>query len=173
VIYDGDGYAQAYINLQTLQLLCAYAPARNLVLGPELQARMPSCQPFVDTTRRWTSQLHYFKFLPAARVAVLLADGADVHASDGSTDAPTPIGLARALLQTVATDARAELIVSVDPIPWSDGTHELFPPRGRARAVELLLAGHLLARSLQRFAGQETALLDVWVAHVMPRALHM
>ncbi|KAJ1637737.1 hypothetical protein T492DRAFT_859716 [Pavlovales sp. CCMP2436] len=35
----------------------------------------------------------------------------------------------------------------------------------------LLLAGHLLARSCNAFAGQEAALLDVWVAHVMPRAL--
>jgi hypothetical protein len=105
-------------------------------------------------------------------MAELLTDGADVHASDGGTDAPTPIGLARALLWTGSTDACAELIVSADPIPWSEGTHALFPPRGRGRAVELLLAGHLLARSFQRFAGQDTALLDVWAAHVMPRALH-
>jgi hypothetical protein len=106
-------------------------------------------------------------------VAGLLADGVDVHASDGSADAPTPIGLARALLQTCSTDARAELIVSADPLPWSDGTHDLFPPRGRARAVELLLAGHLLARSYQGSSAHGTALLDVWAVHVMPRALHM
>jgi hypothetical protein len=141
------------------------------VLGPALRV-VPGCQTFVDATRRWTSQLHYFQFLPAERVAELLEDGADVHASDGSTDAPTPIGLARALLRTGSMDARAALIVSADPLPWSEGTHALFPPRGRARAVELLLAGHLLARSGQSSDGQGTALLDVWAAHVMPRALH-
>jgi hypothetical protein len=166
-----DAYGVFGFNLQVLQLLRAYAPARSVVLGPVLQA-VPGCQAFVDATSRWTSQLHYFQFLPVERVAELLADGADVHASDGSTDAPTPIGLARALLRTGDKNARAELIVSADPLPWSEGTHELFPPRGRARAVELLLAGHLLARSSQGSTGQETALLDVWVAHVMPRALH-
>jgi hypothetical protein len=119
-----------------LQLLRTYAPARSVVLGPELQA-MPGCQAFLDddATHRWTSQLHYFQFLPVERVAELLADGGDVHACDGSTDALTPIGMARALLWTGSTDARAELIVSADPLPWSEGTHELFPPRARARAV--------------------------------------
>jgi hypothetical protein len=168
-IYIGR-YGMGGFNLQVLQLLRAYAPARNVVLGLALQAVF-GCQAFLDATSRWTSQLHYFQFLPAERVAGLLADGADVHASDGSTDAPTPIGQARALLQTGDTDARTELIVSADPLPSSEGTHALFPPREGARAVELLLAGHLLAHSSQRFAGQETALLDVWVAHVMPLAV--
>jgi hypothetical protein len=126
----------------------------------------------VTATLGSPSALHHFQSLSTECVAELLADGADVHASDGSTDAPTPIGLARALLRTGSTDARAELIVSMDPIAWSEGTHELFPPLGRARAVELLLTGHLLARSSQGPTGQETALLDVWVAHVMPRVLH-
>jgi hypothetical protein len=169
-IYSG-GYGAGGFSLQLLQLLRAYAPARSVVLAPHLQA-VPGCQEFVDATRRWTSQLHYFPFLSVERVAGLLADGADVLASDGGTDAPTPIGLARALLRTGSTDARAELIVSADPLPWSECTHELFPPRVRARAVELLLTGHLLARSYPGFAGHETALLDVWATHVMPRALH-
>jgi hypothetical protein len=158
-------------SLQVLQLLRAYAPVPSVVLCPALQA-VPGCQAFLDSTSRWTSQLHYFPFLPAERVAGLLADGADVHASDGSTYAPTPIGLARALLRTGDTDARAELIVSADPLPWSEGTHELFLPQGRARAVELLLADHLLARSSPGSRGHGTALVDVWAAHVMPRALH-
>ncbi|KAJ1622779.1 hypothetical protein T492DRAFT_913125 [Pavlovales sp. CCMP2436] len=63
-----------------------------------------------------------------ACVQVLLEAGANVHASRGD-DAPTPIGL---------------------------GTHELFPSRARERAVRLLLAGHLLARS----GHGGTALLD-------------
>jgi hypothetical protein len=171
-VYNSGVFGALGFSLQVLQLLRAYAPARSVVLGPYLRA-VPGLQAFLDATRRWTSQLHYFQFLPVERVAGLLADGADVHASDGSTDAPTPIGLARTLLCTGSTDPCAELIVSTDPIPWSECTYELFPPRGRARAVELLLAGHLLARSCPGSgAGQGTALLDVWVAHVMPCALH-
>jgi len=169
LIYSGL-YGAHLFNLQILQLLRAYAPNRDVELCPELQA-VPGCQAFLDATSCWMSQLHFHQFLPAERVAELLAGGADVHASDGGEDAPTPIGLARTRLQTAGApgeaNACAELVVSADPLPWSEGTHELFPPRGRARAVELLLAGHLLA---QRYG---TALLDVWLAHVMPRAVYM
>ena len=54
--------------------------------------------------------------------------------------------------------------------PWSAATHALRPARVRARAVELLLLGHALARE-PRFAGVGAALLDVWEARVMPSAL--
>jgi len=162
-------YALGRFRPQVLQLLRAYAPTRNDVLGPGFRTEHYfRCQAFMDATRRWTSRLHYFQFLPAERVAKLLAGRADVHANDGGENAPTPIGLAWALLDTGATDTRAELVVN----GWSPATHALFPAAARARAVELLLASHLLARSCQESSGQGTALLDVWVAHVMPRALH-
>jgi len=168
-LYSGEYQrgSSCHAAIQLLQLLRAYDPARNVVLGPRLRA-VPGCQAFLDVTRRWTSQLHYHQFLPAERVAKLLAGRADVHANDGGENAPTPIGLAWALLDTGATDTRAELVVN----GWSPATHALFPAAARARAVELLLASHLLARSCQESSGQGTALLDVWVAHVMPRALH-
>jgi len=132
LIYSG-AYGPSYLNLQTLQLLRAYAPTYNVVLCPDLQA-VPGCQAFLDVTRRWTTQLHYFQLLPAERVARLLAGGADVHARDDSADAPSPIGLARAFLRTGATDVCAGLVVSADPIPWSEGTHASSSRRGGARA---------------------------------------
>mmetsp|Transcript_17310 Transcript_17310/g.44329 ORF Transcript_17310/g.44329 Transcript_17310/m.44329 type:complete len:286 (+) Transcript_17310:87-944(+) len=172
-LYSGEYQrgSSCHAAIQLLQLLRAYDPARNVVLGPRLRA-VPGCQAFLDVTRRWTSQLHYHQFLPAERVARLLAGGADVHARDDSADAPSPIGLARAFLRTGATDVCAGLVVSADPIPWSEGTHASSSRRGGARAVELLLAGHLLVRRCQGSTGKGTALLDVWVAHVMPHALH-
>mmetsp|Transcript_20965 Transcript_20965/g.49764 ORF Transcript_20965/g.49764 Transcript_20965/m.49764 type:complete len:125 (+) Transcript_20965:312-686(+) len=123
-------------------MLRAYDPERDVVLGPRLQA-VPGCQVFLNATCRWTSQLHYHQFLPAERVAGLLEGGADVHSSNGGEDAPTPIGLARARLIEDGTDERAKLILEV----WSPVTHARFSTAVRARVVELLLAGHLLARS--------------------------
>jgi len=168
-LYSGEYQrgSSCHAAIQLLQLLRAYDPARNVVLGPRLRA-VPGCQAFLDVTRRWTSQLHYHQFLPAERVAKLLAGGADVHASDSGEDAPTPIRLARARLLEDGTDKRAKLILD----GWSPATHALFPTAVRACAIELLLAGHLLARSYPGSNGQGTALLDVWVVHVMPRALH-
>lgn len=84
--------------------------------------------------------------------------------------------------------------------PWSPALHFEFPPVVRARAIDLLLVGHLLAkvrmsgrpaqrsgraswwwvRALQqprRAAAADTAraadggLTDIWVAHVMPLVL--
>lgn len=51
---------------------------------------------------------------------------------------------------------------------WTPSLHHLFLPPTRARAVELLLAGYLLAREGLLPQG---SLQDVWVEHVMPAAL--
>ena len=53
---------------------------------------------------------------------------------------------------------------------WGPPTHELFPAAARERAVQLLLLGHRLSRE-ERFFMQEAALFDVWLEHVMPRAM--
>jgi len=99
--------------------------------------------------------------------------GADVHASDGSgNDAPTPIGLARALLARDSAHEGASLVVAA-AAPWSRKNHALFPAHVRARAAELLRLGQLLLREAC-FAGKEGALLDVWplvVAHALSRSM--
>jgi hypothetical protein len=125
---------------------------------------------------RWTSRLHYVEFLPPALVRALIVGGADLHASDGAgPGAPTPLGLARALLARApgAADesaaASARLVVDA-AAPWSPANHALFPAAARARALQLLLLGHLLSREA-RFERKERALLDAWQAHVMAHAV--
>ena len=98
-----------------------------------------------------------------------------MRACDGKADAPTPLSLAaaRLLLGDGSGDGRAALIVRA-AAPWSPGTHALFPAGARARAVELLRVGWLLARQLQGALAAnevEMAFRDVWLGHVMPHAI--
>lgn len=134
------------------------------------------CQAWLAATRRWTSRLHHFAALPQQRVRALLVGGADPLATDGSGPAAqTPVSLARALLAGdepppwPSALQSAQLVVDAAG-PWSTRTHALFPPAVRARAVELLLLGHLLARD-ERFAESAAAIIDVWEHGVLPRAV--
>lgn len=96
----------------------------------------------------------------------LLAGGADLHARNGlRADSPTPLMLARALLERDGTHEGAQLVVDA-AAPWSPRTHALFPKAARERAVELLLAGELLAREARL-----AAMLDLWQQRVMPHAV--
>ena len=54
--------------------------------------------------------------------------------------------------------------------PWSPARHPLWTAPDRAKAYELLKIGHLLSRTLDNDSAQG-ALLDVWVAHIMPQAM--
>jgi hypothetical protein len=162
-----------------LQLLCAYAPSRaevRALLVPDDVLISDECAGWLAATSRWTSPLHHFEFLPIERVRALLVAGADACAGDGGADAPTPVSLATArLLQgALLDDGRAALIVSA-AAPWSPKTHALFPASAKARAVELLRIGWLLARQLQNLrvgATQvEVAFRDTWLGHVMPQAI--
>lgn len=163
-------------HLAVVQLLCAYgAPPAELLLADDADDVPDGCAAWLAEARRWTSRLHYLEFLPPALVRALIVDGADLHTSDGTgPGAPTPLGLARALLARApgAADepaASARLVVDA-AAPWSPANHALFPAPARARAVELLLLGHLLSRE-ERFAGEGRALLDAWQAHVMAHAV--
>jgi hypothetical protein len=53
--------------------------------------------------------------------------------------------------------------------PWSPRTHALFPSCVRGRALFLLLVGHRLAMRENGKIG--SALIDVWIAHVMSLAV--
>jgi hypothetical protein len=165
-------------NLEMLQLFCAYAPSHQAVRAHPIPAGMiaPECAQWLEATRRWTSQLHHFEFLPIERVRALLVEGADVAAGDGEADAPTPVGLAAARLllgDGRPPDSRASLIASA-AAPWSPRTHALFPAGAKARAVELLRIGLLLARRFQGHVADaapvEVGLRDAWLDHVMPHA---
>jgi len=116
-------------RLVVVQLLCAYG-AQRAMLAPDAPA---NCRAWVLETSEWTSQLHHVEYLSPARVRQLLVGGADVHASDGSGDgAPTPLGLARALLARNPAHEGASLVI-VAAAPWSRANHALFPAHTRAR----------------------------------------
>ena len=77
------------------------------------------------------------------------------------------------LLGDGSDDGRAALIVRA-AAPWSPGTHALFPAGAKARAVELLRIGWLLARRVQDALAAnevEMAFRDAWLGHVMPHAI--
>jgi hypothetical protein len=119
-------------------------------------------------TWRWTSELHHLELLAPARVRELLVGGADLHACDGATDAPTPLLLARALLQSDSEHEGAQLVVRA-AAPWSPVVnHSLL---ARARAVRLFVLGHLLARERPELVIAGQAFIDVWAEHIMPHAL--
>ena len=78
-----------------------------------------------------------------------------------------------ALAQGRLESVRAMLVRAA--APWSPGTHALFTAGAKARAVELLRIGWLLARRVQALAAEsdataqvEVAFRDVWLGHVMP-----
>jgi hypothetical protein len=104
-------------------------------------------------------------------VRELLVGGADLHACDGGADGPTPLLLARALLQRDSGHEGAQLVMRA-AAPWSPVVnHSLFPARARARAVKLFALGHLLARERPELVIAGRAFIDVWAEHIMPHAL--
>jgi hypothetical protein len=168
-------------SLEMLQLLCAYAPSREAVRAHSMPGDRvaPECAQWLEATSRWTSPLHHFEFLPIEGVRALLVEGADVRAGDAGPDAPTPLSLAEArLLRGDGFEddraVRAALIVSA-AAPWSPKTHALFPAGAKARAVELLRIGWLLAGGFQSCVADarqlEVAFRDAWLGHVMPLAI--
>ncbi|KAG8466955.1 hypothetical protein KFE25_008334 [Diacronema lutheri] len=162
-----------HARLPAVQLLCAYGARRESLFGrhgPELHGLPADCASWLCATRRWCSALHHVELLPAARVRALILAGADVHASDGGEDAPTPLVLACALLARSATGHEGAQLVLDAAAPWSPRTASLFPAHARTRARAVLLLGHQLARAAY-FAGQERAFVDVWLQHVMAHAI--
>jgi hypothetical protein len=163
--------ARARPDLPLLQLLCVHGAQRCELTELELDKMPEECRAWIRATWRWTSELHHLELIPPARVRELLVGGADLHACDGGVDAPMPLLLARALLQLDSEHEGARLVVRA-AAPWSPVVnHSLFPARARARAVELFVLGHLLARERPELVIAGRAFIDVWAAHVLPGAL--
>ncbi|KAG8457269.1 hypothetical protein KFE25_011943 [Diacronema lutheri] len=177
---SGSGHTplvRARRHLRVLQLLCAYGARREELLSPAhpMVRDVPAeCLAWLTETRRWSTALHHVEHLPTRRVRALLVAGADVSVTDGGAgDAPTPLALALALLaRSARAHAGAQLVVDAARA-WSPATHALFPACARARAVQLLLVGVLIARgsALPYLAPSAHALLDVWLRHVMAHAV--
>jgi len=96
--------------------------------------------------------------------------GADIHAA-AQPGGPTPLSRARELEAAgEAKEGTAAFLILEAAKPWSKKTHHLFGPKARARAVELMRPGELLAREA-RFGNEGRAMHDVWFAVVMAHAV--
>lgn len=150
---------------------------------------------WLRATRGWTP-LHHLESLDGAAALALLRAGADVHARahaaapegggaeaaeeaawSGVTPAQRAAELAARCPGGEADEGSAACLVRRAAQPWAPSTHALWPDAQRARALPLLLCGHALARDSGGpacgavFAGCARALLDLWLAEVMPRVL--
>jgi ankyrin repeat protein len=163
--------ARARPDLPLLQLLCVHGAQRCELTELELEEMPEECRAWIRDTWRWTSELHHLELFTPARVRELLVGGADPHACDGGADAPTPLLVAQALLQRDTEQEGAQLVVRA-AAPWSPVVnHSLFPAVARARAVQLILLGHLLARERPELVIAGRAFMDAWAEHVMPHAV--
>ena len=128
------------------------------------------------TSSQWSTPLHHLTIIGTTRARALLRAGADLEAAAEAGGGPTPLSLARALLQAdeAGEDTAAGLVLNAAK-PWSQQTHALFPAAARARAVELMLLGHRLSRESMQwgpsFVGAEVSLFDAWMVGVLPQAV--
>ena len=159
-------------HLDALQVLYSYGASTNrLSYQLALGLAHGNILDWLFERHMWNTPLHYLRIISTERARSLLRSGSDLHAS-AEAGGPTPLSLALALVRTLgdAVDGSAAQIVVEAAAPWSTRTHELFPPAGRAIAVELMLLGHRLSRQ-ERFFQQESALVDVWMALIVPLAV--
>ena len=105
--------------------------------------------------------LHHVEVLTRQRTLALLRE-------DGCSPLAGPVTPAELALAHPQSAAAALILRAA--APWSPKTHDLRPRVIRARAVEVLKIGYQLART--HSAGvNEGALIDAWLAHVMPHAI--
>ena len=71
-----------------------------------------------------------------------------------------------------AAEGTAAFLVLEAAKPWSRKTHHLFPPKARARAVELMRWGFRFSR-LPHFAqlGKEQEMYELWMTSVLGHAV--
>lgn len=186
--------------LPKARLLCAHATCtdechsqRLLALAHRIEMHLgaPSRKhPLVAHLRRvasWDSRLQHVAWLRRDEVIAELRRGGHADGIGGNQArprsarelvgldrrAPTALELAREALAEDPYHAAARVLISASE-PWSPRTHHLLPARERARALELLLLGHEIAAAhMSRGAGGggHAGFVDVWVSHVMPRAV--
>ena len=151
-------------------------PALNTASGIAALGGHDNLAAWFITSSQWSTPLHHLTIIGATRARALLRAGADLEAAAEAGGGPTPLSLARALLQAdkAGEDTAASLVLDAAK-PWSQQTHALFPAAARARAVELMLLGHRLSReSVQwgpSFVGAEVSLFDAWMVGVLPQAV--
>ena len=122
-------------------------------------------QAWLQESADWSTPLHHASVVPIERTRALLRAGADLHAQ-ARPGAPTPLELAEQ-----SREHPGSQLVLAASLPWSPDTHALMPAMARARAVELMRLGHLLALQPGRFGTASQALVHVWRDLVLSHAI--
>ena len=113
---------------------------------------------WLQESARFTTPLHHIEVLTPERTLSLLRTG---HFSPVAGGSESAVERAR----KYPTNPSADLIVRAAG-PWSPTHHELWGRKQREFAVELLKIGYEM-----RAKYCSGAVLDVWIAHVMPQAV--
>ena len=154
-------------NRDLMKVVSAYGAPRTQGEEPKTVEEVAKRRGFLDNyrwlkaTRSWT-RLHHVEHLTERHARMLLRRGDDVFAKTGR--GVTPVDRAEKVLSAKKkTGAAAATLILKAAQPWSPATHDLFPERARADAVNALLLGYAFQRS-ERFSLP----IDVWRLHVMP-----
>ena len=153
--------------LQLVQLYSSYGAERappNAYYTAST-AGTDEVQAWLQESADWSTPLHHASVVPVERTRALLRAGADLHAQ-ARPGAPTPLQLAEQ-----SREHPGSQLVLAASLPWSPDTHALMPAMARARAVELMRLGHLLALQPGRFGTATQALVHVWRDLVLPYAV--
>ena len=174
---NSDGWSPLAIacnkgRSECVHVLSSFAPTRTFAaLGTTAEevsseAGHDALTQWLVLSRGWTS-LHHVEVITTERVRALLRGGADLLAMAAQGDQRTPLARAVQIEQPTAVTQTLQRAAQ----PWSMHNHDLFPDAVRARAVELLRVGYLLAQGVTSLAMMRRAWTDVWVSHVMRHAL--
>ena len=153
-----------YGHIELVKLLSTYGGNRELLMmdgvsTPMLTAQQHGYEPisnWLESTRTFSTPLHYAPLMSVSRVRKLLREGANVHACRNPGE-DTPFSLA----QNEKAHGRAPIdsgahLICLAAQPWCPSpplaNHSLFPKAARERAAELLVLGHRLSRD-GRFQG--------------------
>ena len=174
-----------YGHIELVKLLSTYGGNRELLMmdgvsTPMLTAQQHGYEPisnWLESTRTFSTPLHYAPLMSVSRVRKLLREGANVHACrNPGEDTPFSLAQNEKAHGRAPIDSGAHLICLAQP--WCPSpplaNHSLFPKAARERAAELLVLGHRLSRE-GRFEGVS----QVWRAwcsgrrHATTRHMHM
>ena len=114
---------------------------------------------WLEQSIHYSTPLHYIEVLTPARTVALLRSGQYSPLAGGACSPAN-----RAALHPEKASA-CYILKACEP--WSPNLNRLWGKQQRARAYELLKIGYALGA----IYGDGDALLDAWVAHVMPHAI--
>ena len=162
-------------HLEVAQLLSSHGAARDITFawdvpvgsGAEALAEKGGHHELLQWLRRspnWSALCHVEALTPS-RTKALLRGGASPVERHGAASCRAPAASAAEIALEFPRSAAAQLILQA-AAPWSPSTHELWGPRARARAAELVVFAYHFARRLGNHA-----FVDVFLFCVMPHAI--